>query len=452
MPFLDDDMKGVLLDERKALEDAQTKWEVLATVLLPLGTKVLFIPSVASGIMCAVLKRQQSAIQRALDDPPRRDFAIATRAKPRRYIRGRLGDDAISKATDEAALAGLRATSYLEALVRADERAAGATAAGNEVIANSQLDDASRMLDGVRAGAVLWSVALRELAGAIATYSRGELAPNYYELLAPGTTVELFDTTGFVSQQALLSTGLVVKDISLPLEILPAGTDVQAAAVDAALGSKMLAYEALAITRTAKWKPVVPSRSAHLAVRDVPSPLERVRRTSLPHAHLTAGLAWEQLHRGKFGAAVSTFERAARDGVPNALRMLGELQASRSEEDNALITLTAAAERGDVWAADDLGVLLMRLGRRKEGESVLRRAVLQGSASAALTTAAAMEAQGDTEGADQVWRLQSEARQTTPRLDMSFGLGPIPELHMYRPPTLGSQSDLDGPESDKEGS
>lgn len=133
MPELPDSAKPALRDDKLSARNAQATWGGLAGFLTVLagitGAPVLGVPALAASVCIAVLQRRTNAIDHALDDPPRDDYRRSTRPKSRRYWPGELGEGALAAASDNFALSGLRAVAYLEAAVRADERAQGAALA-----------------------------------------------------------------------------------------------------------------------------------------------------------------------------------------------------------------------------------------------------------------------------------------------------------------------------------
>jgi hypothetical protein len=138
--------KPHLLDEQQSLKSAQAMWGGTVTVLSTLGALTLpaifpATPIIVGAVAITVLKRKQYAVERVLADPPRSDYQTATYAHRRRYIPGALGDSPLALATDQAAVATLRATAYLEASVRADERSQGARIDGHDSLADWHLEE-----------------------------------------------------------------------------------------------------------------------------------------------------------------------------------------------------------------------------------------------------------------------------------------------------------------------
>jgi hypothetical protein len=59
MPFLDDNDKPPLLDERQSVRNAEAGWGCVLLVTYPIAAHIFYIPSVVRGVMIAVLKRQR---------------------------------------------------------------------------------------------------------------------------------------------------------------------------------------------------------------------------------------------------------------------------------------------------------------------------------------------------------------------------------------------------------
>lgn len=150
MPQLRDEDKPTLLDEQMSLRKAQVGWAAVLAGTAPFTSHVMHLPSALCGVMIALLKRQEIAVDRALTDPARNDFETSTRSRPRRYFTGHLGRSPLAVAVDEAAEAILRTASHFEAMVRADERALGARARGAGTTEAQRRGEAERFVAKAR--------------------------------------------------------------------------------------------------------------------------------------------------------------------------------------------------------------------------------------------------------------------------------------------------------------
>lgn len=83
--------------ERYSLKKAQVTWGgtlgVLSAGGMAFGPQVAALPVAVGSVCLAVLRRKEIAVEMALNDPPRSDWEIATRARRRRYVPGALGED-----------------------------------------------------------------------------------------------------------------------------------------------------------------------------------------------------------------------------------------------------------------------------------------------------------------------------------------------------------------------
>lgn len=216
MGALHEEDKPALLDEQQSLKDAQATWGGTIGVLsigLAFNPLVVALPLAVGAISITVLRRKQNAVERILADPPRFDYETSTRARRRRYISGALGDDRLAVATDQAALATLRAAAYLEASVRADERSQGARIAGRTNLVNWHLEEARHLYEVGRRWSGEMAVALNVLAvnwAAFAVDSDLDDAPlpaDIREGALPSQALEALDRTGLVVGDLDLSVG-----------------------------------------------------------------------------------------------------------------------------------------------------------------------------------------------------------------------------------------------------
>lgn len=186
---------------------------VLTAAGMAFGPQVAALPLAVGSICVAILKRKEISVERALNDPPRPDWEIATRAHRRRYIPGALGEDRLAIATDQAAITTLRATAYLEASVRADERAQGARLAGRDDFVAQQLERASHLFELALSWSGEMAVSLNALALSWAAYAADSgldnrpLPATIAEVALPSVGREAFNRTRLVTADLDLEVG-----------------------------------------------------------------------------------------------------------------------------------------------------------------------------------------------------------------------------------------------------
>jgi TPR repeat protein len=324
--------KPPLLDEQQSLKDAQAMWGgtvgVLSSIGFVLNPLVVALPIAVGAISITVLRRKQNAVERVLADPPRFDYETSTRARRRRYVPEALGDDRLAVATDQAALATLRAAAYFEASVRADERSQGARIAGRADLMNWHLDEARHLFELGRRWSGEMAVALNVLAmswGAFTVNSSLDEVPMPEEVPAGGLPSQ--------AREALDRTGLVVGDIDL------------------SIGRPEDARVALA-----------PGRST-------------VGDLALDSAMTTRALAWAagKVAAGERAFPPRTFEERALPSISRAYRLA--LQSKeRGDLEEAQQHLLPAAERGSVDAMFELGSIAHAKGDRAQAREWLDRA------------------------------------------------------------------------------
>lgn len=178
MGALRDEDKPDLLDEQKSLKDAQAKWGGTTAILSVIGAAIIapafiVLPVSVAAISVTVLRLKQNSVERLLADPPRFDYATGTQAHRRRYVPGALGSDPLAIATDQAAIATLRATAYFEAAVRADERSQGARIDGRADLAEWQLAMARNLFERGRKWSGEMAISLDALAVTFAAFAVG---------------------------------------------------------------------------------------------------------------------------------------------------------------------------------------------------------------------------------------------------------------------------------------
>lgn len=147
MPFTPDSAKPPLLDEVAAIRKAQALWTLLgaggaSSVVALLGPVGILIAGVAALCLYA-LEINKIDVDRILNDPPRPDFHVPVRARRRRFDPTRMRTP-IERAAAEFVTGLLDLSAYLEAAVRADERAQWAIASGTRVDAQARLFEGQR--------------------------------------------------------------------------------------------------------------------------------------------------------------------------------------------------------------------------------------------------------------------------------------------------------------------
>jgi hypothetical protein len=148
MPFTPDAAKPPLLDEIAAIRKAQALWTLLGATggssgLALLGPIGLAVAGVAALCLYA-LEINKIDLDRILNDPPRPDFDVPVRARRRRFDPTFM-QTPVERAGAEFVTGLLDLSAYLEAAVRADERAQAAIGAG----ATGEVQ--ARMFEGQRA-------------------------------------------------------------------------------------------------------------------------------------------------------------------------------------------------------------------------------------------------------------------------------------------------------------
>jgi hypothetical protein len=145
VPFTGDDAKPALLDEVANIEKHQA---TLIGVLAGAAGGLLVAPVAAFVVgppaLCIyVLQREKIDTNRILNDPPRPDFEIPVRARRRRFESAHM-QTPIDRAAAEFAVSVLERSAYVEAAVRADERAQAASAAGDRASYRARLNEGRR--------------------------------------------------------------------------------------------------------------------------------------------------------------------------------------------------------------------------------------------------------------------------------------------------------------------
>lgn len=331
MGALREEDKPALLDEQRALKDAQATWGGTIGVLsigLAFNPLIVALPLAVGAISITVLRRKQNAVERILADPPRFDYETSTRARRRRYIPGALGDHRLADATDQAALATLRAAAYLEASVRADERSQGARIAGRANLVNWHLEEAHQLLEAGRKWSGEMAVALNVLAVTWAAFA--------VDSDLDGTPLPVEIPEGGLPPQGLESlarTGLVVNDLDLSIgrpeetrSVLASGrSTVGDIALDSAITTRALAQSA---RKVAAGELALPQRA-----------FER-QEPSITGEHR---LALQAKERGDLDEAERLLLPVAERGSADAMFDLGAIAHSRGDRSKAREWLDQAA-------------------------------------------------------------------------------------------------------------
>lgn len=248
---------------------------------------------------------------------------------------GTLGENRLAVATDEAAIATLRAAAYFEAAVRADERSQGAVLERRAELAEWQLGQSRRLLELGQMWSGEMAIALNAFAQSWAAYAvESEL--DTLALPEPDLPPRELPPE---AREALDRTGLVVDDLDLVVA-WPAELDRQTLA-GASIGD--LAIEAARITRTASWstrrvaggRRALPKRAGEDEALVLPpaGDVEQVEQQLLPAAEGGSADAMFELgslahDRGDHVQAREWFEGAASASAP---RRLGVFLAEERE-------------------------------------------------------------------------------------------------------------------------
>jgi hypothetical protein len=354
---LSEDDKSHFRDEEQSLKTAQAMWAGTVTVLSTLGALTLpavfpATPIIAGAVAVTVLKRKQYAVERVLADPPRSDYWTATHAHRRRYIPGTLGDSPLAIALDQAAIATLRATAYLEASVRADERSQGARIDGHDSIADWHLEERTNHFELALRWSGEMAVALNVLAYSWAAFA---VDSGLDEVTIPVDIPE----RGLSPEErvGLERTGLVTSDLDLDADrregvrqvlALGRGT-VGGVALESAVSTRRLSR---ATGQVARGRRALPARVGQEAEQLLPSPEGRDAA----------------LRGGDVEAATQRLLPAAERGSPDAMFELGLIANATSDHSAARNWLRRAAA---VSAPRSQGEYLVQLKRAPEYEQIL---------------------------------------------------------------------------------
>jgi hypothetical protein len=353
---LSEDDKPHLLDERQSLKTAQAMWAGTVTVLSTLGALTLpalfpATPIIVGAVAVTVLKRKQYAVERVLDDPPRFDYRTATYARRRRYVPGALGGSQLALATDQAAIATLRATAYLEASVRADERSQGARIDGHDSLADWHLEERANHFEMALRWSGEMAVALNVLAYSWAAFA---VDSGLDEVEIP-TEIAGRDLSP-EEHAALTSTGLVTDDLDLEIDrregvqqVLALGPEtVGSLALESAVSTRRLSWTT---GQVARGRRALPERAGEEAGQLLPSP---ERQRALP--------------RGDLETAAQRLLPAAEQGSADAMFELGLIANAKGDHVLARNWLSQAAA---VSAPRSQEEYLVRLERAPEYEQIL---------------------------------------------------------------------------------
>jgi hypothetical protein len=167
MPFTPDTAKPALLAEVATIEKHQALWTLIGALVG--ATAGLVVAPIAVGVagpaaVCLyVLQLNKIDTNRILNDPPRVDYAVPVRARRRRFVPGHM-QSPIESATAQFVERVLDRLAYLEAAVRADERAQHALSIGDDAHFQQRLLEGQRAADRAASAAERLSRAADELA------------------------------------------------------------------------------------------------------------------------------------------------------------------------------------------------------------------------------------------------------------------------------------------------
>jgi hypothetical protein len=128
----------------EAAKDAKASFNIIVSVLaLPAVLTGVGVPyGLVAAVFVALLDREQRRSERAVNDPPRPDYAATTQAqRPRVDVAMALEGTEFAEPAISAGEALRTQIAYLSALVRALERAQGASAAADEQSYGERLED-----------------------------------------------------------------------------------------------------------------------------------------------------------------------------------------------------------------------------------------------------------------------------------------------------------------------
>jgi hypothetical protein len=198
-PRLTEPEKEAAEDQLSACKDAEATFAVAAaaagTAAFAAGVAAPY--AVVAMLLVALMRRHTRKVERAVEDPPRRDFATSTRAqRPRIDPRKALGASPLEEVAVPALESLREVTAYMSALVRAIERAQTAEQIGAEEL-QLRLAEASENAERFSAAAPTLESAFVVLAGAMEEpgpllpedfwrFSRGR-----FELRRPHTFLEI---------------------------------------------------------------------------------------------------------------------------------------------------------------------------------------------------------------------------------------------------------------------
>lgn len=166
MPFTPDTAKPALLDEVATIEKHQA---LLTLIGASVGAAGLVVAPIAVGVagpaaVCLyVLQLNKIDTNRILNDPPRVDYDVPVRARRRRFDPGHM-QSPIESATAQFVERVLDRLAYLEATVRADERAQHALSIGDDAHFQQRLLEGQRAADRAASAAERLSRAADEFA------------------------------------------------------------------------------------------------------------------------------------------------------------------------------------------------------------------------------------------------------------------------------------------------
>jgi hypothetical protein len=370
VPFLPDADKPPLLDERAGIKKTRGWWAGLAAATAPVSLHTFGIPSAVCGVMIAVLEIQLAGVERALDDPASDDVYTTTRARPRRYRPGALGDDPIARATDAAAVAVLRYAGHLEAVVRADERAQGARLRGLRKVETERLLEAERLLEQTRSAVLDAAQALDTLSIRWATVlGRPELYAGASDVRTVAAVQRALMELASRPPPELAGTGLDLEGLRhVEISEYALMTNVEDGVVGSAESSWTLARTMAATPdRISGARPIDVTELHRLRPPEAREGWTLLDKLEAPPV---SPPEWEYLQgvrardKGRISEAERAFLSAAEESEPASMFELGMLDLARNAEASAESWFRQSASMSYPDAAFQLGLLYRRRGER----------------------------------------------------------------------------------------
>lgn len=171
VPTLTPQAKYALSAERLSLDKTQNGWLYISALC---AASIAVTPAFLGGIVVAggmALRfyNRRAEYDHALNDPPRRDYETATRARRRRFDPQPLGRSALARAAGDLGVRMTYGDAYLSAVVRADERWLGARSAGDFYTAELHWREAREYATDFAHAQAITREAIEEVAAQIET-------------------------------------------------------------------------------------------------------------------------------------------------------------------------------------------------------------------------------------------------------------------------------------------